>query len=162
MPNAAQGEVTPLKQPNLWTCYPTAVAMLTGIPLEELIAAVGHDGSREIEGAEPPWNVEAFTFSEIAFALLARGWALVPINAAEHNADGHARKFYPPLQSIVRRITRHEWKAVIVVQKPGRQHAMAFDGATSKLYDPLTGEETTLGANDPPILFLEILVRMAD
>lgn len=145
-------------QPNGWTCYPTAVSILTGIDLEDLIEAIGHSGSKVVEPAKAePARREAFCHSEMALALLKSGWALVPLYAALSNPDGSMRTAYPCLDSILNFARRNGWDAVLCVDLGDRQHAVAWKSHPNEVIDPLTGEAVELPLK-APVVTVELLI----
>jgi hypothetical protein len=154
--------LVPQKQPNLWTCYPVAVSMLTGVPLTELMHDIGHDGSRE--GChEGEWHRESFTTTEMALALLGLGWALVPLNSGEANSRGGHRTGSPRLPEVMRVAAREGLRAVVVVQRPGRQHCLAWDAGAGLVIDPRTGGAVEPDGDDPfrePVLAVELLIPL--
>lgn len=147
------------RQPNLWTCYPTAVSFLTGIPMPELMKAIGHDGSKVVKASQD-WMHEAFIYDEMAFALLRKGWALVKISASCVNENGELRTAYPTMQTIMNRLRNLKLNAVVVVQKPGREHALAWVSKDDAFYDPRTGELATAEDSQYPVICFEALVPM--
>lgn len=55
-----------IKQPNQWSCFPTALAIITGHPVKYIIDLIGHDGSEIIYPNMPePFNRRAFVDDEI-------------------------------------------------------------------------------------------------
>lgn len=63
------------KQPNEWSCLPTAFGIVTEIPVNDMIMLLSHDGSEIIDpGSTHPWR--AFHPQEIIWAL-RKEWMIV-------------------------------------------------------------------------------------
>lgn len=138
------------KQPNLWTCYPTAVSILTGIPVEKLIKALGHDGSKVTrpELKEPACR-EAYTHSEMCFALFNLGYMLGFIAAKEANVDGVVRTNYPEFTTLCSRLGT---VPCIIVCKESDDHGHCYAWIDDKVIDPKIGDYV-----DPAGLYIESL-----
>lgn len=68
------------KQPNNWSCVPTAFAMVLDIPVEEIILKIGHDGSRITYPTYPEPNCRlGFSPHELFTVCLELGYACTPI-----------------------------------------------------------------------------------
>lgn len=117
------------KQPNSWTCVPTAFSIATGIPLQEIFDRVGHDGSEIVWPKLPePLCRRSFCVQEVAQALRP-DWACSPIH--------EVIRVGPDLEHLTEiklnldcKITR----GVIMGQGTKHRHAVAYiDG---KIIDP--------------------------
>lgn len=141
------------KQANGWSCYPTAISILTGIPVEGLVQAMGHDGSAVCDPEKgDPWGREAFIHAELVLALAEYDWVLGHIYAAV------PRLAYPSFEEIKDRICRWGCPTVVTVQKPNGMHAYAWDVSGDRLIDPLIGEE--VNENPYPVIAFEPLFRI--
>jgi hypothetical protein len=118
-----------IKQPNKWTCYPTAIAIATGMPLEDIMNALTHDGSKPSE--IHPCGHEGFHQSEIALALLRLGYALVSVYASTDSTN------YPSFDEITDLMLIHNCVIVIRLHHGGL-HCLAWDGVS--IYDPDDGK----------------------
>jgi hypothetical protein len=68
------------RKPNRWSCAVTAFAMALGVPVEQLIREVGHDGSEIIFPDLPePMRRRGFHSQELIEAAWKRGFACTPI-----------------------------------------------------------------------------------
>jgi hypothetical protein len=147
------GSLTSYQQPNLWTCYPKAVSIATGIAMEILFTVIGHDGSRKLD-LPGDWKEEAFVQSEMSIALFKLGYALVSFCADHANLDEPPtrRTGYPTVDELLHLTTGRP--TVFVIQKPGLEHAIAktVDGV---IIDPSTGKEY---ADEYPLKTIEILI----
>lgn len=118
------------------------MSIITGVPLEEIIATVGHDGSREITSQDPPWNREAFVFSEMALAALKLGWSLSCMYAAPANeGEPGLRTAWPEINELLAWI--HErFDCILCVKREGRDHAIAWKRRDDVPVDPNPQSET--------------------
>lgn len=66
------------KQPNCWSCLPTAVAILLDVDLKDVLDKLGHDGSEILFPDLPdPIGRRAFVIQEIQYIMPHYGIALV-------------------------------------------------------------------------------------
>lgn len=69
-----------MKQPNRWSCLPTAFAIALNVPVEELITVIGHDGSQIMFPDEKfPANMRGFHPQELFDACAKLGTLFVTI-----------------------------------------------------------------------------------
>lgn len=128
------------KQPNRWSCMPTAFSIVTGIPLPRIIAEVGHDGSAIIfpELSEPRCR-RGFHPQELVSAILKLGYAATEIEAHPRlgrYGDTEGIDVYPDPEA---RMLEHLYNHSGVIGGIGRgsvPHAAAWDG--NRVYDPTT------------------------
>lgn len=70
------------KQPNRWTCFPTALAMVLDVPLKDIIKSLGHDGSEIIfpkrKGSFRRRGFHPQEFTELLFGM---GYAFLTLEA---------------------------------------------------------------------------------
>ena len=65
-----------IRQPNDFTCHPSAFAMALGITLDRMLELIGHDGSRVMKASMPfPRKLEAFHTDQIMYVALQLGFA---------------------------------------------------------------------------------------
>lgn len=154
-----------MKQPNYWTCYPTAVSVATGIPLNVLLETLGHDGSTKISDEPDPICRAAFYATEITLALLKHGWCHLQIQAAPLGINNQPLVCYPPFAETFALIKRMQVPAILTVSKKAdeicpkdRLHAMALL-TTGEVHDPLVGEKISL-ESVPPIVYIEPLIKI--
>ncbi len=120
------------KQPNKWTCYPTAASILTKIPIQKIIETVGHDGSEKVE--DGPFSKRAFHTHEMAIALYKLGWSLTPFAAAM------ALKFYPTMDELSDFMELYAEKVIVCIETNYNTiHALSWFVNSNNLYDPRTG-----------------------
>ena len=68
------------RQPNSWSCAPTAWAMAFNCPVEEVIRELGHDGSRVQWPDEPePKRRRGFHSQEFVRLALKHNYSVMPI-----------------------------------------------------------------------------------
>lgn len=113
-----------MKQPNDWTCYPTCLSSLTGIPLKYIMHAVGHDGTHE-------GQIIAYDYNEMVMAMDKLGWIIQEVAAHldspcwHYHHDDIIKLWLPKVY-------------LIVVRGSGMHHCIAWNGYW---HDPLTGKE---------------------
>lgn len=67
----------PQKQPNLFSCFPTAFAIILGIPVEQLFKEIGHDGSTIVDPSCPdPFNRRGFHSQELIRYARTHGFSV--------------------------------------------------------------------------------------
>ena len=111
-------------QPNKFTCLPTAFAIATGIPVDDLLQSIGHDGSDLVYGSP-----RGFHPQEIIEVLFHRGWACVQfdkITCMSYPGGGTEREV--DLKEVMKS------PGVICGTFNGQQHAAAWDGG--RIYNP--------------------------
>lgn len=68
------------RQPNKWSCLPTAFAMVLNLPVEDVILIIGHDGSDKLFGnQEEPYCRRSFHIQELIDVSLKHGYAVTEI-----------------------------------------------------------------------------------
>jgi len=73
------------KQPNRWSCFPTAVAIVLGINVQEIFTYLGHDGSERCwKYLNEPFCRRSFHQQEMVNFCFIRGYAMITI--CEHLA----------------------------------------------------------------------------
>jgi hypothetical protein len=74
--------MTPIKQPNRWSCLPTTLAILLDTEVATIIDIIGHDGSTIIfPEKEDPHRRRSFHIQEIVMAAYQLGYALIQMEA---------------------------------------------------------------------------------
>ncbi len=70
------------KQPNMWSCLPTAFAMVLDIPVNQVIQEIGHDGS-EITWPEliEPFKRRSFHLQEMSKVCLSKNLNITVIES---------------------------------------------------------------------------------
>lgn len=118
-----------IRQPNRWSCNGCAWAMVLGLTLQEIVAALGHDGQA----------TDGFEDDELVWLAAQRGYAssfLFPTGAGEQAPC--------PLTDEAMMTFLRGRRAVLHVTHPRLLepqeivHAVAWDGA--RVFDPLLGE----------------------
>lgn len=109
-------EIQIIEQPNRYTCYPTCVSILTGIPLETLFKTIGRDGSDE----------KGFEYEEIALSCLLLGWSLICLSIYE-------------FESLVENLKSDNkiYRMILCVSRKDGYHTLAWDGKSEFAIDPL-------------------------
>ena len=147
---------TAIKQERPYWCYPTVASMATGLPVSEIIDAIGHDGSRIADASkDEPWCRAAFEFSEMALGMLKLGWAVVPLVAAFKDRPNNE---YPSWDELPDIIADMGYPACVTIQQPnGFYHALFWDTKAGIVIDPLTGEEME---NVHPVANVELFIKL--
>ena len=141
-----------IKQPNAWSCLPTAASILTGIPFDDIVKRIGHDGSRVVAPEKPdPWCREAFEPCELTKALLYHGWTTTHFHALLE------RSRYPTIEEWVFLLDGYGWPVIITVEKPMGMHAIAWRPQSGELIDPLHGLPITFPVEFPIYDFLALI-----
>jgi hypothetical protein len=115
-------------QPNMWSCLPTCVSMLTDQSLADIYTYVGHDGSEELFPDEPfPMNHQSFTVNEIMDYLLEGGWLPVYL----WNEDGNTLRF-----SLRMSMWLAKYNAILL-SGPEKPHAVVWCRDEKMVWNPL-------------------------
>lgn len=140
----------PQKQPNAWSCLPTAFAIICDMPVEELIAKIGHDGSRE-RYAEPKPQI-GFHIQEIIDALYHDYSITEFIEAQFDNGDIIVVQYKTIQQRIY--TVMEQFSGVLWVNK-GQEygHALAWDHTQQLMCDPKLGNDSAVSMIFHPIGF---------
>lgn len=122
--------------PNAWSCLPTAFAIALEVPVQQVIADIGHDGSEIIfDGYPEPLCRRGFHTSElIDYCLVIHGLyvSLIPLAVRLWTSDN--RMFFDiySKEDSERRFECYlDYKRVVFLEPT---HAVAYDG--EKVYDP--------------------------
>ena len=134
-------EPLPQKQPNTWSCLPTALAILLGVDVAEVIKAIGHDGHDLIFPDNPdPYCFRGFHAQEITHVANMYGFALslyTPMLMYEAKGQQWASPD-PRFNQTFQRGT-----GILIVEHKKRIHAVAlYEG---RIYDP--GQSKLEGAD---------------
>ena len=137
------------RNPNNWSCLPTAFAMVIGQTPEWVIEQIGHDGSDE-PYTDPDFKA-GFHEQECIEVLSALGYACTPIEILPRIspfADGRDARtifFGEGTAANWLRVTHHleRSRGVLtgIYTSPRRSagHAVAWDCDTMTIYDPIAG-----------------------
>lgn len=140
-------------QPSQWSCSITAFAIVLGVPVQELIDEVGHDGS-EIwwPMATPPSDRRGFHLQELINICINRGYSVTTvepvssIHSPEYDELGlTSAKRIEWKESIKTRMTRILTGTVGVLSgkgPSGTRHSVAWDG--NNILDPTYGNTYSL------------------
>lgn len=125
------------KQPNNWSCLPTAFAMVCDMPVADLIKRIGHDGSERIfDGPRPEVG---FHIQEIIHVLQDE-FSITEIVDAYYDV-AHGKRHWPigekTLNERVYEAMQKYSGVVLVNYHEPCGHALAWDGKL--LCDPKRG-----------------------
>lgn len=128
------------KQPNNFTCLPTAFAMVLDVPVFEVIKELGHDGSQIVFPQSPePWNMGGWHPQEFKLLCWNHGFSVTEFfktTVLKNHLTGEKIKFDP---FDFRKVLFGNMGVCCTIK-----HAYAWDGMT--LINPADGERYSLDA----------------
>lgn len=128
------------KQPNSWSCFPTALAICINKPISEVIKEIGHDGSEQWWPELPePYCRRSFHSQEIIDVAEVFGYDIVQYESQPLSYPGYNATLLSPYKDPENRFLE------IIIQNNGilvghplvgssKDHAVAWNG--SMCYDP--------------------------
>ena len=123
------------RQPNRWSCLPTAFAIAVEMPVAKIIEMLGHDGSRHVfPGAKRP--EQSFHIMELSLLALRLGYSMTPIfetQVTKNRETGETFTHLLNLDSLIRGDLR-DYRGIITGIFPGGPHAVAYESGI--IYDP--------------------------
>lgn len=121
------------KQPNNWSCLPTAFAMILELPVEHLITLIGHDGSEiKYPQLKEPFCRRSFSPHEFFHILLELGYACTPIlKEYELGADEEVQC---RTSEFMDNMLRTYSGVICGVTSRGNRHSVAWD--RRMIFDP--------------------------
>lgn len=140
----------PFKNPNAWSCLPTAFAIALNVDIQHILDYVEHDGSEIIYSdlAEPLCRRGFHPQEMIRYCLQVHNIAVTRIELAPTalpcpNMDPHV--FDTGGWTWFKYNMFHYYGVIDCRTASGTGHAMAFAGLESKsdIYDPATGDKFT-------------------
>ncbi len=147
------------KQPNEWSCLPTAFAIAVGVPVEQLIRQLGHDGSEMLfPGFRKPYCYRSFHVQELIDQLLIWQYAVTEITKLSilesqnslKTIDINTRKLFKGNRM---QYYLDNYQGVLTGGYMGRTpHALAWDGKYR--YDPTSGISTLIDNFKTDIFFI--------
>lgn len=149
-----------IRQPNSWSCGPAAMAMALGLSLDEVIEAVGHDGSREVKDWLVPEGRAGFNEADLALASLRLGYAMTRLHTKPALPDGQLIEPWPPIQELFAKI---DGPMVLVVKSERFEsdHAVVIEGQyATEFYDPAFGVRPI--EELPPVKFIEFFTPIGE
>jgi hypothetical protein len=143
------------KNPNAWSCLPTAFAIALDVEVENMIAQIGHDGSEithaglpdplRRRGFHPQECIEVCMRDNIAVTQIDMTPSAVPSD--QYRQSGAQEKIFSTIsgESARVRFERHMFGSHGVIDcrtKFGLGHALAYrgHGDHAEIADPATGE----------------------
>jgi hypothetical protein len=123
-----------IKQPNGWSCFPTALAMIMDLEPSELFKVIGHDGSEIIlAGVSDPHCRRGFHPQELNFAAWKYGYSIT------HFGKWMCCEYVNGLQT--RRQTPFDIRILLdydfgILTSLSPLHAVAWNPIEKKIYDP--------------------------
>ena len=129
------------KQPNNWSCLPTAFASLLEIDVKHIIRATGHDGSTLMwRSFDPPYCYRGWHIQELVKLALEFGYAVTTIERVLYSAPNDIVEPYVQFDNVLFEYTLNN-KAGIVACKTvdDNSHALIFE--RGNYYDTRTGKQ---------------------
>lgn len=137
------------KQPNAWSCLPTAMSYLLNISFVDVINLFGHDGSQIIDDTLPePSCRRGFHMQEMIDIAMRRGYAVIAIDRIPQIVTDAKRYLqgFPGFQiyGASREEDRWNWhlgeaSGILIGEGIKTQHAIAWDHDTQEIFDPQSG-----------------------
>lgn len=133
-----------LRQPNKWSCLPTAFAMAMDVSLESLLERIGHNGSEICWPNLPdPLCRRSFHEQELFYAADYFGWLVTPFHSICYSTPMLTVKPYQ-LNFHGHIPAMHTPRGVLVISRPEKaRHAVAY--YEGKILDPDSWGEIELG-----------------
>jgi hypothetical protein len=127
------------RNPNRWSCLPTAFAIALDVPVAEVIKRIGHDGSEvAFRGQREPNCRRGFHIQECIEVALSLGIAVTPVEAFPRHAPAFDVNpvviSFPQGNEARFRRTIEESRGVITGRGLYTQHAVAYGYRV--IYDP--------------------------
>lgn len=124
---------------NNWSCVPAAFATATGIPLDELLEVIGHDGSHLIfPDLEEPYCRRGFNGQELVTALFCFGWLAVQVEKIPQSITDETHIFdiiYSDPDIVMKAFMENSIGVIAgTFLSTGKRHAAAWDG--QQCFDP--------------------------
>jgi hypothetical protein len=121
------------RQPNSWSCFPTALAIACDVSIKKVLKIIGHDGSQIIRPKlEDPFNRVAFHSSEIICAAWELGFALTEFPVSR--ILGYNGDFFELPKLDVHQYLKDQPGIILGSGFWKTPHAVAWDGKL--IYDP--------------------------
>lgn len=139
------------KNPNAWSCLPTAFANALELQLDAVIALLGHDGSEITHpGLPDPLCRRGFHPQEFVELCLRDNLAMIQIDShpsAMPSQQGHSPALFPTIceEDHWERFERHLFNSEGVIDcrtRVGIGHALSYVGHSdyATIADPATGQ----------------------
>lgn len=122
-------------QPNSWSCLPSAFAIVLDRKVQDVVEAVGHDGSNIVfQDLPDPQRRRSFHIQEVLIACLKLGHVFLPIYQQLTITPNGLQKFSWICQEYDEFVSTHIG-VFTGLTSGGRRHAVAWDG--QEVYDPV-------------------------
>lgn len=141
--------MVPLKNPNKWSCLPTAFAIALDVSVESVIKFIGHDGSKITHAGLPePMCRRGFHPQELIKMCLKQNRSVTRVElypqAVSSSGVPHSLKLFNT--GGVSWFIENLFDSIGVVDcrtAAGLGHAMAYQGMGNYvlIYDPATGKD---------------------
>jgi hypothetical protein len=116
------------KQPNKWSCLPSAFAMAIDISVETIIEVVGHDGSEIIyPDLDEPYGRRSFHIQEMINVCMLNNTGVIPIQTNPVSYVDSEHIYSVPAIDVMDYYTELYSGVMVGLGLQGRPHAVAWD-----------------------------------
>jgi hypothetical protein len=119
------------RQPNHWSCVPTAFAMALNVRVSEFIAHIGHDGSQIIwPTLKEPHCRRGFHVQECIDIAFRAGFSVTPIEAIPSHAPAEPVPAFEIVCGGSEKTALERFARIVLHHRgvlTGYSHAVAFD-----------------------------------
>lgn len=125
-------------QPNVWSCLPTALAIVLGVPVQEIFDYLGHDGSQIFwPDLDDPWRRRSFHMQEMVDYCLSQNYALTMVSPYLGLASKDADDVKIIENKLMDHCTKYYNGILTGTVVGGLPHAIAWRGGVA--IDPASG-----------------------
>lgn len=157
-----------IRQPNDYTCGAAALAMCLDMDIEDVINALGHDGSGIIDSSPHKNKKAGFSFSDVALACLRLGYFCTSIPVIPTYECGTKVQNWPDIDDLIYEIeSRYNGPCLLVVDSEtviDGKHAVAIENISNLysggvFYDPMHDEPRPI-EKMKPISYIEMFCKL--
>jgi hypothetical protein len=121
-------------QPNIWSCLPSAFAMVLDRKVQAIVDQIGHDGSEIIfPNLKDPQARRSFHIQEVLIACLKLGFRFMAVHRQLVITPDRLQKF-SWLEPAYDEFLSTHIGVLTGVSSSGKRHSVAWDG--HEIYDP--------------------------
>lgn len=121
------------KQPNGWSCFPTALAMCVGIKPDKILEMIGHDGSEKLwAGLKSPECRRAFHPGELNLVAYKLGFSITVFETRRVMAGPNGLTYTLPRFNLKDLLSKES--GILTSTNPA--HAVAWDHIEKHIHDP--------------------------
>lgn len=151
-----------IRQPNGWTCQPSAYAMCMDLELQQVLEVLGHDGGviENYEATSLIWTVKCFHHAELMLAAYKFGYASIEIPARVRSHNRKEIPTYPNSVTALMSTFHRDTRFVLTIESKRFQegsHCVAYSNGSLHYYDPLEDRPQPLAGINPIIMVAAII-----